>query len=45
MKDAKKWLPGVIISLGLIAAILYFVDLPKMVDELRTANYVYLAIA
>ena len=45
MKDAKKWLPGVIISLGLIAAILYFVDLPKMVDALRNANYVYLAIA
>lgn len=45
MKDAKRWLPGVIISLGLIAAILYFVDLPKMVDALRNANYVYLAIA
>ncbi len=29
MKDAKKWLPGAIISIGLIAAILYFVDLPK----------------
>ena len=45
MKDAKKWLPGAIISIGLIAAILYFVDLPKMVDALRNANYVYFGIA
>ena len=45
MKDAKRWLPGVVISLGLIAAILYFVDLRKMADALRNANYVLLAIA
>ncbi len=45
MKDAKKWLPGAIVSLGLIAAILYFVDLPKMVDALRSANYAYFGIA
>lgn len=45
MKDAKKWLPGAIISILLIGAILYFVDLRKMVDALRNANYVYLAIA
>ena len=45
MKDVKKWLPGAIVSLGLIAAILYFVDLPKMVDALRNANYVYFGIA
>ena len=45
MKDWKRWLPGVIISLGLIAAILYFVDLREMVAAIRRANYVYLAIA
>ncbi len=45
MKDWKRWLPGVVISLGLIAAILYFVDLRKMADALRNANYVLLAIA
>ncbi|MBE7536194.1 MAG: flippase-like domain-containing protein [Anaerolineales bacterium] len=45
MKDAKRWLPGAIISVGLIAAILYFVDLPKMVDALRNANFAYLIVA
>ncbi len=45
MKDIKRWLPGAIISVGLIAAILYFVDVGKMVDAIRNANYVYLGIA
>jgi len=45
MKDAKRWLPGAIISIGLIAAILYFVDLQKMADALRNANYSMLAFA
>ncbi len=45
MKDWKRWLPGAIVSVGLIAAILYFVDLRAMVDALRNANYVYLGIA
>ncbi|MBV6450413.1 MAG: hypothetical protein MHPDNHAH_01137 [Anaerolineales bacterium] len=45
MKDAKKWLPGAIISILLIGAILYFVDLRAMLDALRNANYVYLGIA
>lgn len=45
MKDAKKWLPGALVSIGLIAAILYFVDLRAMMDALRNANYVYLGIA
>lgn len=45
MKDAKRWLPGAIISIGLIAAILYFVDLRAMVNAIRNANYVLLAIA
>ncbi len=45
MKDIKKLLPGVLISLVLIAAILYFVDLGAMVDAVRKANYGILAAA
>ena len=39
MKDIKRWLPGAIVSILLIAAILYFVDLRAMVDAIRNANY------
>ena len=45
MKDVKRWLPGAVISILLIAAILYFVDLRAMVDAMRTANYGLLLIA
>ena len=45
MKDFKRWLPGAVISLLLIAAILYFVDLGAMLDAIRNANYALLAIA
>lgn len=45
MKEAKRWLPGAIISVGLIAAILYFVDLRAMVDAMRKADYVLLSIS
>jgi hypothetical protein len=45
MKDAKRWLPGVIISILLIAAILYFVDLDKTLEAIRKANYALLALA
>jgi uncharacterized protein (TIRG00374 family) len=45
MKDAKRWLPGAIISIGLIIAILYVVDLRAMVEAIRNANYVRLSIA
>ena len=45
MKDWKRWLPGAIISILLIVAILYFVDLRVMVDALRNANYGLLGIA
>src|SRR5574342_1305497 len=45
MKDAKRWLPGAIISIGLIVAILYFVDLRAMANAIRNANYAMLAIA
>jgi uncharacterized protein (TIRG00374 family) len=45
MKDVKRWLPGAVISILLIAAILYFVDLGAMVDAIRHANYVLLGIS
>jgi glycosyltransferase 2 family protein len=38
-KSARRWLPGVVISIIAIAAILYFVDLQKFVDAIRKANY------
>src|SRR5512141_739009 len=44
MKDVKRWLPGAIVSILLIAAILYFVDLRAMLDAIRHANYGLLAI-
>lgn len=45
MKDVKRWLPGAVISILLIAAILYFVDLRAMVEAMRNANYGLLLIA
>jgi uncharacterized protein (TIRG00374 family) len=45
MRDAKRWLPGAVISILLIAAILYFVDLRAMVSAIRNANYGLLGIA
>jgi uncharacterized protein (TIRG00374 family) len=44
MKDVKRWLPGALISILLIAAILYFVDLRAMVNAIRHANYTLLGI-
>jgi uncharacterized protein (TIRG00374 family) len=44
MKDIKRWLPGAVVSLVLIAAILYFVDLGAMLDAIRNANYTLLGI-
>src|ERR1051325_2319278 len=44
MKDAKRWLPGAMISILLIAAILYFVDLGAMVNAVRHANYLLLLV-
>ncbi len=38
-KSTRRWLPGVIISLVAIAAILYFVDLQDFVQAIRSANY------
>lgn len=45
LKGAGRWLPGVLISLLLIGAILYFVDLKKVVDAIRSADYGILAAA
>jgi uncharacterized protein (TIRG00374 family) len=45
MKDIKRWLPGAVISIIFIAAILYFVDLRAMLEAIRTANYGLLGIA
>jgi uncharacterized protein (TIRG00374 family) len=45
MKNAKRWLPGALVSILLIVVILYFVDLGAMLDAIRTANYGILGIA
>jgi uncharacterized protein (TIRG00374 family) len=36
---ARRWLPGVFISLSAIVAILVFVDLQRLVEAIRSANY------
>lgn len=38
-RSARRWLPGVVISLLAITAFLYFIDLQKFVDAIRSANY------
>jgi uncharacterized protein (TIRG00374 family) len=43
MKDIKRLIPGALISIALIAAILYFVDFRTMWNAIRTANYSLLA--
>ncbi|MGA7193480.1 MAG: lysylphosphatidylglycerol synthase transmembrane domain-containing protein [Anaerolineales bacterium] len=45
MKDIKRWLPGALVSILIIAAILYFVNLPKMFAALRSADYRFIAVA
>lgn len=45
LKNSMRWLPGAIVSLALIAAILYFVDFRSMADAIRRANYWLLAAA
>lgn len=42
-KDSKRWLPGTLISIALIAAILYFVDFQTMWNAIRAADYRLLA--
>ena len=43
MKDIRRWLPGALISLLLIGAILYFVDFKTTWNAIRSANYRILA--
>ncbi|WKZ51523.1 MAG: lysylphosphatidylglycerol synthase transmembrane domain-containing protein [Anaerolineales bacterium] len=45
MKKIPRWLPGALISLALIAVILYFVDLREMADAIRKANYGLLVVS
>ena len=45
MKKIPRWLPGALISIALIGAILYFVDLEDMVNAVRKANYGLLAVS
>jgi len=45
MKDIKKILPGALISILLIAVILYFVDLDTTLQALGRANYGLIGIA
>lgn len=45
MKDVRRWLPGAIVSILLIAAILYFVDLAAVIRAVARANPTFLLIA
>ena len=45
MKDAKRWLPGALVSVLLIGGILYFVDFRRLAEAFRSANYLILAFA
>ncbi len=44
-KKIPRWLPGALISIALVAAILYFVDLPAVLQAIRTADYALLGLA
>jgi hypothetical protein len=43
MKDIKRLIPGALVSIALIAAILYFVDIQTTWNAIRHANYRILA--
>ncbi len=45
MKDTKRWLPGALVSILLIAVFLYFVDFRQMAEAFRSANYLILLLA
>jgi uncharacterized protein (TIRG00374 family) len=45
MKDAKRLIPGALISIALIAAIFYFIDFGTVLKALRVANYRFLGAA
>jgi uncharacterized protein (TIRG00374 family) len=38
-KSARRWLPGVVISLIAIITIIHFVDLKRFLEAIRSANY------
>jgi hypothetical protein len=44
-REARRWIPGALVSIVLITVILYFVDLPKVARAIRTADYRILAAA
>jgi uncharacterized protein (TIRG00374 family) len=43
LKNSKQWLPSALISIAVIAAILYFIDFQTMWNAIRRANYRILA--
>jgi uncharacterized protein (TIRG00374 family) len=45
LNDSKRWLPGALVSIVLIAAILYFVDVRATWNAIRNANYRVLAVS
>jgi uncharacterized protein (TIRG00374 family) len=45
LKDSLRWLPGALISLMLVAAILYFVDFGRVAAAIRAADYRQLGLA
>ena len=45
LKNAKRWLPGALISIVLVAVILNAVDIPKTIAALRDANHALLLLA
>jgi len=45
MKEVKRWLPGALVSILLIAGILYFVDFREMAQAILSANYLILVMA
>ena len=38
-KSARRWLPGMVISVVAILAIIHFVDLNRFIASIRSANY------
>ena len=45
LQNAKRWLPGALISILLIAGILYFVDLSRVAQAVRSADQRFLALS
>lgn len=44
-RGSGRWVPGALVSLLLIAAILYFVDFSQMAEAVRSADYLLLVLA